>query len=111
HLRRELVWFHVVIRPPHRARVLEAHFARALVGQFDKTGVILAVLRRDFVPSRPCFLQLFRIAPLGQDLFEFAEALTFLLSFAARGARFRRFAAIGALLRAIFEFAICAFHA
>src|SRR5215510_16580912 len=95
------VWLHVVIRPPHRAHVLEAHFERALVGQLDKTGVILAVLRRDFVPSRPGFLQLFRIAAFGHDLFEVAEAQTFLLRFAARGPWFRRFAALGALLRAI----------
>ena len=58
----ELVGRHVVVRPPHRARVSEPELARALVGQIDEADVTGPHRRRNASPPGPQIRQLLRIA-------------------------------------------------
>ena len=59
---------HVVLRPPHRARVLEPELTRALVGQLDEAHVVLLHRAADGVPAGPDVEKLSRIARGRHDL-------------------------------------------
>ena len=60
--RSKFIGRHVITRAPHCTDILEAEFFRALIGDLDHAGIILAHRLADIVvPAGPHFFQLVRV--------------------------------------------------